>query len=98
MVPGRVPGPTDSSGYTWEGRTERPRARRDDDRPRGERAQACCGLHLHRPGGGDFCLALDALDTKAGIALGRVVRLDRSHDTLHALHDRGGIESHPPTL
>src|SRR5258705_6503372 len=84
QVPDRVRGQAAGFGEPRDGRHERACARGDADGPRGERPRAARGLHLHRPRGGDFRLALEALDTEPGVALGRVVRFDGSHDALHA--------------
>src|SRR5207253_2010891 len=61
----------------------------DDD---GARAEGAAAVDLHSPRRGDARFALEAFHTQRGIALDRVVRLDRAHHALHALHYLGEIE------
>ena len=86
-----VSGP--SSRRPGNRRNERPRARRDDDVARRERALAAVfEIDLDRPGRGDLCGALKAFDAERGVALDRIMRLDRFDHALHALHHLAEIE------
>ena len=53
---------------------------------------AVCQRNVHRPGRGDFGVALQHLNAQRGVALNAVVRFDGADHIPHALHDGGEAE------